>query len=82
MKLKCPYCGSHRTQTVGGENGNPFDRRPEKTVCLDCGRTVSAEVGVEDMLKHINLSNGRKIMDKPFLFPSVSLVILSKYLQI
>ena len=65
MKLKCPYCGSHRAHTVGGENGNPFDRRPEKTVCLDCGRTVSAEAGVEDMLKHINLSNGRKIMDKP-----------------
>ena len=48
MKLKCPYCGSHRTQTVGGENGNPFDRRSEKTVCLDCGRTVSA--GVESKI--------------------------------
>ena len=65
MKLKCPYCGSPRTQNVGGDNGNPFDRRPEKNVCLDCGRTVSAGVGVEDLLKHIDLSNGRRIMDKP-----------------
>ena len=65
MKLKCPYCGSHRTGAVGGENGNPFDRRPEKSVCLDCGRSVSVEVGAEDLLKHPDLSNGRKIMDKP-----------------
>lgn len=34
MKLKCPYCGSHRTQNVGGENGDPFDRRPEKMSAL------------------------------------------------
>ena len=62
---KCPYCGSHRTHTVGGESGNPFDRRPEKTVCLDCGRAVSAEVGVEDLLKHIDLLNGREMTEKP-----------------
>ena len=65
MKLKCPFCGSYRTNTVGGENGNPFDRRPENTVCLDCGRTVSLEVGVEDLMKHIDLSNRREIMDTP-----------------
>ncbi len=34
MKLKCPYCGSHRIQTVGGENGNPFDDTPKKQSVL------------------------------------------------
>ena len=41
--LKCPYCGSNRLQTTGGENGNPSRRRPEKTVCLDCGRTIQED---------------------------------------
>ncbi|MGN0551048.1 MAG: hypothetical protein ACI4I4_04305 [Acutalibacteraceae bacterium] len=41
MKFICPYCGSSRVETTGGENGNPFDRRPQKTVCADCGRTIS-----------------------------------------
>ena len=36
----CLYCGSPRLQTVGGEIGNPFDRRRERTVCLDCGRAA------------------------------------------
>ena len=57
MKLKCPYCGSHRTGTVGGDNGNPFDRRPEKTVCLDCGMTVSEDVSIADLIKNIPDSN-------------------------
>ena len=48
MKLKCPYCGSYRTQTVGGDNGNPFDRRPEKAVCLDCGRTINSNIDIKD----------------------------------
>ncbi len=41
--LTCRYCGSHRLETVGGDYGNPFDRRKEKTICLDCGRTVATE---------------------------------------
>ena len=57
MKLKCPYCGSHRTQTVGGENGNPFDRRPEKTVCLDCGMTLSEVVSLADLKRKASDSN-------------------------
>lgn len=38
--MTCPFCGSVRPQTVGGECGDPFNRRPERTVCLDCGRTT------------------------------------------
>lgn len=49
MKMKCLYCGSHHTQTVGGENGNPFDRRPEKTVCLDCGMTLNGNISIADI---------------------------------
>ncbi len=60
MKLKCPYCGSHRTQTVGGDNGNPFDRRSEKTVCLDCGRTINSDIGIEDLLKKVDESDKMK----------------------
>lgn len=44
MKMKCPFCGSYRINNIDGENGNPFDRHPEKTVCLDCGMTVSKDV--------------------------------------
>ena len=60
MKLKCPYCGSHRTQTVGGDNGNPFDRRPEKTICLDCGRIINSNIGIEDFLKKVDESDKMK----------------------
>lgn len=48
MQWKCPLCGSRRIQTVGGENGDPFQRRPERAVCLDCGKTVRAAVGDGD----------------------------------
>ena len=60
MKLKCPYCGSYRTQTVGGDNGNPFDRRPETTVCLDCGRTVNKNIDIGDLLKKVDESDKMK----------------------
>ena len=60
MKLKCPYCGSHRIQTVGGDNGNPFDKRPEKTVCLDCGRTINSHIDIVDLLKKVDESDKRK----------------------
>ena len=51
--LKCPYCGSCRTESVGGENGNPFDRRKEKTICLDCGRTVVTEPDLADLFQSV-----------------------------
>ena len=60
MKLKCPYCGSPRTQNVGGDNGNPFDRRPEKTVCLDCGITVNSNIDIKDLLKKVDESDKMK----------------------
>ena len=51
--LKCPYCGSCRTESVGGENGNPFDRRQEKTICLDCGRTIGTEPDIADLFQSV-----------------------------
>ena len=50
-RLKCPYCGSSRLQTTGGDYGNPFDRRKEKTICLDCGRTVATEPDLADLFQ-------------------------------
>ncbi len=47
MKMKCPYCGSHRVVTAEGERGDPFDRRPDKSVCLDCGMTLGGGVKAE-----------------------------------
>ena len=51
--LKCPCCGSSRLQTVGGDIGNPFDRRREKTICLDCGQTVGTEPDLADLLQSV-----------------------------
>ena len=50
-RLKCPYCGSSRLETTGGYTGNPFDRRKEKTICLDCGRTVGTEPDLADLFQ-------------------------------
>ena len=51
--LTCRYCGSHRLETVGGDYGNPFDRRKEKTICLDCGRTVATELDLADLFQSV-----------------------------
>ena len=45
---------------VGGDNGNPFDQRPEKTICLDCGRTVNRNIDIEDLLKKVDESDKMK----------------------
>lgn len=39
--LTCKFCGSHNIKKVGGDNGNPFDRRGERLFCADCGRTLA-----------------------------------------
>lgn len=51
--LTCPYCGSSCLQTTGGDIGNPFDRRKEKTICLDCGRTVGTEPDIADLFQSV-----------------------------
>ena len=51
--LTCRYCGSHRLETVGGDYGNPFDRRKEKTICLDCGRTVGTEPDLSELFQSV-----------------------------
>ena len=44
----------------GGDNGNPFDRRPEKTVCLDCGRTINSDIDITDLSKKVDESDKMK----------------------
>lgn len=41
----CKFCGSRRIKTFS-DSGDPFDRYPEKTVCLDCGRVLFDELDV------------------------------------
>jgi len=60
LKMKCPFCGSYRINNIDGENGNPFDRRPEKAVCPDCGRTINSDIGFEDLLKKVDESDKMK----------------------
>ncbi len=53
MSGYCKFCGSKNVKVIGGNNGDPFDRRPERTVCAECGRTLSKEEDLyAAMLKH------------------------------
>lgn len=62
----CPFCGSRRIETIGGDYGNPFDRREEKKICMECGRTIpqqSVDVNPFDRRKEkkICMDYGRTI---------------------
>jgi len=50
MYLTCKFCGSRNVKTIGGDNGDPFGRRPQKTVCCDCGRVLADGEDVFDTL--------------------------------
>lgn len=59
----CPFCGSRRIETIGGDYGNPFDRREEKKICMECGRTIpqqSADVNlyVQPVIKVVAKAEG------------------------
>lgn len=61
--LTCPFCGSHRIETIGGDYGNPFDRRKEKKICMDCGRTmphqsVDVNLYVQPVIKVVAKAEG------------------------
>lgn len=61
--LICPFCGSHRIETIGGDYGNPFDRRKEKKICMDCGRTmphqsVDVNLYVQPVIKVVAKAEG------------------------
>lgn len=58
--LVCPYCGSSQLKTVGGEYGNPFDRCRERTVCLDCGRNLTAIPKIPNIKKAKGKTDCRK----------------------
>ncbi len=48
--LTCKFCGSSNITTVGGMDGNPFDKAPQKTICKDCGAVLSNEGDVWETL--------------------------------
>jgi len=39
----CRYCGSRNIRIIGGDYGDPFDRKPEQHICQDCGRLLWSE---------------------------------------
>ncbi len=39
----CRYCGSRNIRVVGGDYGDPFDRKPEQHICQNCGRVLWTE---------------------------------------
>ncbi len=39
----CRYCGSRNIRVIGGDYGNPFDRKPEQHICQNCGRVLWTE---------------------------------------
>ncbi len=51
--IVCRFCGSGNIRTVGGPNGDPFDRQPEKLVCLNCGRTLYEETAEALWMPHV-----------------------------
>ncbi len=79
--IVCRFCGSGNTRTVGGPNGDPFDRQPEKTVCMDCGRTLyeeTVEAGVEmPDVTAVHVS-GLGVWPKKVLKPMVRLTVTAQ----
>ena len=68
IKMICPYCGG-RLETVGGPDGNPFNKdRREKTVCTACGRSVSESEPLqipEEILKELLTDADTIVSDMP-----------------
>lgn len=64
IKTPCIFCGSRNVITVGGDNGDPFGNKlPQKTVCLDCGRSMGGSRDIisdifKDMQKELFGENG------------------------
>ena len=42
MITTCRYCGSNNITTLGGEDGDPFNRcpAPMSVICCDCGKKL------------------------------------------
>ena len=65
--ITCPYCGSSRLESVGGENGDPFNRKEKRTFCLDCGRPVEINPDTSANRPHRSINAGKTGNSKKML---------------